>query len=361
MGKIVSLPARHTVDEIFDEVAKVRANLEAMQEQLERFVAQPQPPRTWVTIAYWNAEDPPEEVERRIAAACLRYEIVPSRLEGRLFLGNKITGSQRIAMIDRSGNVALDQKLLKEITQFIADNGIDVAIFDPFIAFHRVPESDNVAMEQVVRVFEDIACATDCCCELSQHTRKSGQGVQGELTADDSRGAGATVNAARSVRVLNRMNLEEAELPKIASEDRRHYLRVSRDKTNLAPPGKAHWIHLIDVELPNSDGVDHGDHVQAAESWDYPKPLDTVSTADMHWMRETVRQGDYRRDGRSTDWVGLPLADRLELDPYDDRKKITAILKVWFGNGVLTTENRKDKTRHGREFVIPGAWNDDET
>jgi DNA-directed RNA polymerase subunit H (RpoH/RPB5) len=56
----------------------------------------------------------------------------------------------------------------------------------------------------------------------------------------------AIVNAARSVRILNRMTAEEAKLPKIGAEDRRLNLRVSRDKVNLVPAGKAMWVHLVD-------------------------------------------------------------------------------------------------------------------
>ena len=83
MGKIVSLPPRHTVDEIFDEVRQVRANLEAMQEQLDRFVAQPQPERTWLTI---------EE-----AAALLHRTPQAIRFRCRRGLGVKIAGKWRIS------------------------------------------------------------------------------------------------------------------------------------------------------------------------------------------------------------------------------------------------------------------------
>ncbi len=316
------------------------------------------PPNAELKVCYWNAEDPPDEVERRIAAVCLRHAILPEWLKDRLFLGSKVAGDQRVAMLDRAGNVVLDRKLLALVTQFIGDNQIDCASFDPLIGFHKVPESDNVGMEQVVRAFEQIAVTTNSCIELSQHTRKS-QGQQ-EITTDDSRGAGAITNAARSVRIVNRMTADEAVMPKIAPEERRHYLRISRDKTNLAPPGKAAWLHLVSVELPNSDGGYPGDNVQAVESWSYPQPLDGVSTADMHWMRETVRQGDYRLDPRSPDWVGRPLADRLGLDADDpgDRHKLIIVLKTWLSNGVLTTETRKDKARREREFVTPGNWNE---
>jgi hypothetical protein len=320
------------------------------------------PPGGALRVAYWNAEDPEDEVERRVAATCLRHNIDPEALRGQLFLGSKITGRRRLASLDRVGNVASDDGILTQVTSFITDNRIDCAMFDPLIAFHRVPEGDNNAMEQVIKqAFEPIAVTTNCCVEISQHTRKSATSQQGEITVDDARGAGAIANAARSVRILNRMTAQEAELPKVEQEERRHYLRVSRDKTNLAPPGKATWIHLASVELPNGDDYRPGDRVQAAEPWDYPQPFDDITVSDMRWMRETVRKGDYRREARSPEWVGLPLIEHLGLDPDDtgDRKKVGAILKTWFANGVLATEERKDSKRRKKQFVVPGPWNEE--
>jgi hypothetical protein len=48
----------------------------------------------------------------------------------------------------------------------------------------------------------------------------------------------------------------------------------------------------------------------------------------------------------------------LDLDPDDeaDKKRIKAILKKWFANGVLTTAERKDEHRHAKKFVVPGNW-----
>src|SRR5262249_50725518 len=151
-------------------------------------------------------------------------------LRGRLFLGSKITGPRRLASLDNIGNVVFDDGILTEVATFIADNHIDCALFDPLIAFHRVPESNNNAMEEVIKqAFEPIALSCNCCVELPHHPRKSAASQQGEISVDDSRGAAAITNAARSVRVLNRMTVREAELPKIEPEERRHYLRVNRD------------------------------------------------------------------------------------------------------------------------------------
>ena len=123
-------------------------------------------------------------------------------------------------------------------------------------------------MEQVIKDgFGEIAARCDCCIELSQHTRKSTQGRQGELTADD-----------------------------------------------------------------------------------------------MRWIREQARQGNYRHDWRSPDWIGRPLAQRLNLDPDDDRdrKRLDAVLRVWIANGVLAIETRKDEARRDRQYIIPGQWKDEE-
>jgi hypothetical protein len=311
-------------------------------------------------VLYWNAEDPEDEVERRIAAICIHYQIDPPLLGGYLFLGSKIGNGERLAKVERkTGEVILNKPLFAAVEQFIADNKIDCVIFDPLIAFHAVPENDNSAMEKLIKAgFEQLATAQNCCVELSQHTRKN---TQGELTADDSRGASAITFAARSVRVVNRMTVAEADMPKIEPEERRHYLRVSRDKTNLAPPGKATWIHLVGVELPNGDGGLHGDNVQVATAWDYPQPFAGMSSDDMRFARDLVRNNpNFRADPRSPEWVGIPLAARLKLNPNNkgDRKRISAIIRTWVANKALAIELRRDEKRRKREFVVLGPWND---
>jgi hypothetical protein len=327
----------------------------------DRGLIGPAPIEGRVRVLYWNAEDPEEEVERRAAALCIHYQINQADLEGYLFLGSKIANGERLARLDRkTGEVILNAPLFDLVGRFIAEHKIDCAIFDPLIAFHAVPENDNGAMEKLVKSgFEQLAIAQNICVELSQHTRKS---TQGEITADDSRGAGATTFAARSVRVLNRMSERDAELPKIEPEERRHYLRVSRDKTNLAPPGKATWVHLVDVELPNGDGGYQGDHVQVATAWDYPQPFDGMNADDMRHVRDLVRTNpNYRYDPRSPDWLGVAVATRLKLNPTDkgDRKRIGAIIRAWIVNKALSVELRRDDSRHEREYMILGSWNDD--
>jgi hypothetical protein len=320
----------------------------------------PAPPAP-LRVAYWNAEDPDDEIERRIAAICLRYNIEPACLDNQLFLGSKITNNQRFAMLGKNGTVVFNEKILTQIVEFVHDSHINCIVFDPLIAFHKVPETSSM-MQEVIERFSAIAVMAKCCVELSQHTRKPPQGQQGELTADDSRGSGSIVFAARSVRLINRMTGAEAEMPKIKAQDRRRYLRINRDKTNLIPPSAATWIRLGSIDLPNGDNTRPGDNMQVAEPWEYPQAFDSVAEADMYCIRDLVRTNpNYLKNSRSPDWVGIPLAGRLQLDPDDpgDRKRLAEILRSWFDNRVLATEIRQNEHRHDREFVVPGPWNDE--
>ena len=75
------------------------------------------------------------------------------------------------------------------------------------------------------------------------------------MTTESSRGAKAKTDAARVVRVVNRMSKDEGE--KAGVENHRLYFRTYNDKANLAPPAdKSDWFELKSVDLGN--GPRHG-------------------------------------------------------------------------------------------------------
>jgi hypothetical protein len=320
-------------------------------------------PQKRLRVAYWNGEDPDDEILRRIAAICIRYDIDQHDLVNWLCLGGKLRMEQRLAWLGPTQQLVINTEVLMQIEKFIGDHGVDVVIFDPLVAFHRVREGFNELMEQMIQsTFGGLAERRDCCVELCQHTRKSMAGATGELGVDDSRGGSSITNAARSVRVLNRMSREEAKLPAISDDDRSQYLRVQRGKANMLPATKATWIKLGNQQLPNGPGGGPGDNVQVVEAWDYPQPFEGVTADDMRWVRDECRRSDYLKSARSPErWIGAALAQRLKLNVQNEahRKRLSAILKVWFENGVLSVIKKKDETRHEREYVVPGNWNED--
>ena len=309
-------------------------------------------PITRLRVWYWNAEDPKDEIVRRVVAICMHYKIDQKELEGSLFVDSGHEMPIRLAIEDH-GRVVIDDQVVRAISDSIEKNKIDAMIVDPFIAIHKVSENNNPSIDQVVKQLGWIANLRNCAIEIVHHVRKPSAG-QHDVTADDSRGGGAIVNAVRSCRVLNRMSNDEAERARVERDDRYRYIRVDSGKQNLAPPEKAKWRYLASICLPN------GDSVQVVECWQFPEAVQRGTAEDMEFIRLAVRDGAYRWDTRAKDWIGKVVADRLGLDPESraDKEDIKAFLSVCRKQGLIAVEERPDDKRRRREFVVsgPGKW-----
>jgi hypothetical protein len=305
------------------------------------------PLRVW----YWNGEDPKDEIVRRVVAICMHYKIDQKELEGSLFVDSGHEMPIRLAIEDH-GRVVIDDQVVRAISGSIEKNKIDVMIIDPFIAIHKVSENNNPNIDQVVKQLGWIANLRNCAIEIVRHVRKPSAG-QHDVTADDSRGGGAIVNAARSCRVLNRMSNDEAEKARIERDDRYRYIRVDSGKQNLAPPEKARWRYLASFCLPN------GDNVQVVECWQFPEAVQKGTEEDMHFIRLAVRDTAYRWDSRAREWIGYLVADRLglEVENKADKQDIKEFLGACVRKGIIAIEARLDADRKRRQFVVPGSSN----
>lgn len=185
------------------------------------------------TCWYVNLEDPLEELQRRIQAIALRYDLTASDFGGRLFLDSGRQQRIVVARDDRRNGIVINQPLVASVVDTITANRVDCWIIDPFISAHAVPENDNGAIDMVAKELAGIADVTNCAVEVVHHVRKSNGA---ELTVDDARGAVALIGAARSVRVINSMTADEAAKAGIDPAQRRLYFRIDNGKANLAPP-----------------------------------------------------------------------------------------------------------------------------
>ena len=204
--------------------------------------------RAW----YHNGEDNIQELNRRLGAICLHYGIPQEELSGWFFMtsGNEVP----LRVAKGYSELKIDAPLIKCIEGEIARNEIDIAILDPLVTLHGVPEQDNSKMDTVVRIFASIADAQDCAIELAHHTRKLAPGTT-DYTVDDMRGASAIKDAVRAARMLNQMREKDATDVGIPEHERTAYFRVDRVKGNNSPPRQAVWRRFVNVELPNTDEV----------------------------------------------------------------------------------------------------------
>src|SRR5262249_5366003 len=178
------------------------------------------PMRVW----YHNGEDNFLELQRRVAGICQHYDIPMTELEGWFFMtsGNEVP--LRVAEGYSQVRLQTDHRLVKCITEAIGDNKIDVAILDPLVTLHEVPENSPGQMDQVVRIFTRMADTQNCAIDLSHHTRKLAPGSNNDdVTVDDMRGAGAVKDAMRAVRMLNVMSPKDAENAGLMDLERTNY------------------------------------------------------------------------------------------------------------------------------------------
>jgi hypothetical protein len=203
----------------------------------------------------------------------------------------------------------------------------------------------------VAKEWARIADVCDCSINLVHHVRKQNGA---EVNAESSRGAVSLIGAARSVIVYNRMTREEAERANIPPDQTSFYFRMQSDKANLAPPEKADWCRMNNVDLSN------GDQVGVACPWQWPDLFEGVTTYHLKQAQSAIADGEWREDIRSAAWAGNPIAVVLGLNIENpaNRKKLASIIAEWVKNGALEIIEKPDSTRHIKRFVVVGVWAD---
>jgi AAA domain len=320
-------------------------------------------------IWYWNGEDPKDEIERRVVAIMKHYSVSATDIGDRLcFTSGRDDGMEIIISRQTKNETTIAKPVEEALTEALIKGKFDVLMLDPFVATHRVSENDNMAIDAIAKTLGRIADRANCAIELVHHVRKTNGA---EITHEEGRGASALVFAARSVRVLNPMSVEEAKKAKIEVEQKGFYFRSDIGKANLTPPSdKATWYTLKSVGIGNGGPIkfdaddfvevdpDGGDAVGVVTSWDWPEPLEGVEASDLKAAQNEIAKGQWRPGDRTNDWVGIPIAIALKLDRNNagDKHKIKGLIAIWTKTGALRVVAGQDKSRHSCEFVEVGEW-----
>ncbi len=321
----------------------------------------PHPLRVWL----WNGEDPREEVERRITAACLHYGITSEAISDRLCMDSGRDVPIKLAAMNGSG-VMVARPLADQLIAAIREAEIDVLIIDPFVTSHEVGENDNTAINAVVSEWRRIADEAGCAIELVHHVSKAGA-VNKDLDIYASRGAMALIDGVRSGRALVRMSEEEATRFGVEGDEATYFCVSGAGKANMAPPAKRVWRKMVSVSLGNGGGFwPEGDHVGVCTAWTPPDPMEGISTRDLQRVQEaiTLCHDAPRQNEQSSDWAGYVVAETLGMDVAPGankgertglqnaaRAKVRQMLKAWIASGALAIDSTEDK-RTGRDVKI---------
>jgi hypothetical protein len=322
--------------------------------------------RVW----YWNGEDPQEETERRVAAACQHYGISAEELDGWFFTDSGRDLPIDVASIKR-GEIVVDDALRDGIAAAITEAKIDWLILDPFIATHTVPENLNTEMKKAGKVFVDIADETNCAVEIVHHVTKS------NAIGDDSgiygaRGAGALIDLVRSARILKPMDADTAA--KLGIEDYEGTFSIAKGKANLAKKDQrvAAWRRMIGVGLPNGTEDLPGDDVGVCTAWTPPDVMEGLTAKDLRAVQMAINavSSPPKENERAADWVGYVVASTLGLDVGEGltkaernglqnagRAKVRAFLKAWAKSEALVSDTIHDSRRGcDVKVIVVGDW-----
>lgn len=309
--------------------------------------------RVWL----WNGEDPLDELERRISAACLHYDLDEGAIGDRLFVDSG-RDTRLVVMREVRRELVVAEPIVESVEREIMTKKIDVLIVDPFVTTHEVTENDNGAIARVAYLWAGIADRTGCAVLLVHHARKTNGG---EVTAEDSRGGVALVGAARIVRVLNPMTVAEAQEFGVPGDERPSLVRIGDGKANLARRSdRGVWFKLRSVPLGNGRGdLDIGDEVGVATAWSPPSrdEITALSPAEVGAIQDEVRDGEYRLSDISPKWIGNAVSVALAIEAREPgaRRRIKDIVKRLIADGHLTIVKRLDSSRKLKDFVEVGA------
>ena len=135
------------------------------------------PPQATLPRLVLVREDPLEEIERRILAACAHYGITQADLDGWLFVNSGREDKIIIATQTKSGTI-ITAPTVDALKTEIRAKQIDVLAIDPFVLSHQVSENDNMAIASVANSWAAIADGTEAAVALPiipQDRRTGGQ------------------------------------------------------------------------------------------------------------------------------------------------------------------------------------------
>lgn len=296
-------------------------------------------PKQRERVVYFNAEDPLEEIERRVLALVQHHDIPQEELVGWLYLAS---GRETELILSTGEDGDIVEPVFELIEKFAAEIQPGVFAFDPLANMTDSPETNDV-FRRLGKRLSRLADALNCSIEIVHHTRKL-NGKEAEI--EDSRGGGALIGAVRSGRVLNPMTAEDAA--KAGLDTHIDHFRIeAAGKNNLARAAeRATWLRRVDVELAN------GEHVAAVEPWEWPDAFDGVTPDDARKVQIAIDalEEPPRANVQSATWAGITVARVLGMDADDkaDRSRINSMLKAWIKTDVLSVVEVRD-TRNGRD------------
>jgi hypothetical protein len=300
-----------------------------------------------VNVAVLNLEDPLHELDRRLAAICMRHKVCETEIAGRIFLHSNDDGAITMGAMSDDGFEVIhpdEGALVEEIKA----NDIGLLIVDPYAESHTLEENSNSHMVAAAAAWRRLARATDCAVLLVHHVRKGPA-----IDIDAARGAKGLTDSARVGLLLSPMTEAESEEMKVPPEQRWQYVRLDNAKANLAPrANRAPWYRLAQEDLRNGTPVyPNGDKVAVVVAWKPPDTFAGTTPAELNAALDIIAAGpspdslySASKRGGSSRWAGTILQDECAMS----EGQAANVINSWLHSGLLVKTVYRDK-KEGRD------------
>jgi hypothetical protein len=313
-------------------------------------------------VAILSYEDKKLEWQRRIAAACMEYDLDYREVIANCRFVTKPRERVSLASMVNNKIISPDGDALIEELKAM---GAVLLIIDPLNHAHRLDDGNNNAqMARVAAEADRIATESNSAVLVLHHLRKGNVG-----DPDDIMGATSVRATFRSNRILAKMIKQDAGSFSVSERDRWRYSRISGSKDNFAPPpDKAIWYRLASRLLGNmTERYPQGDSIQVTTRWEPPKLFDGLDLETLDSIFEAIRIGPQpdpedpekapppffspMRQSKKW-WIGNIIAD-VTTKPAPAAARVVA---AWIKSGVLVQDTyENDKRENAYKVTLDEA------
>ncbi|OSI68690.1 AAA family ATPase [Bradyrhizobium canariense] len=324
-------------------------------------------------VFLFNQEDELAELKRRLAALMTQFDVGwPDLLiAGRPALAMASGADKALMFARKDGEHVIRSRDAIDVEAFIKENGIGLAIFDPFVELHPVDENNNVEIAAVGRIFRRIAVNGRCGVVLAHHTRKPPNAANRDSYAGDmdaARGAGALNGVARMGATLYGIDVATAKKYGIRDEEKHRYIRFDDGKANMSLlSGEPRFFRREGVVIGGPGGEEVGVLVPVKLS--RTKTSAETTSDENARIRDAVASLLRTADGRrmtvktvADELIDTGLAELVS--PEALRKRLGRMFEQpqHYENGdQVRSENAREKGKQGRALQLVLDIADNET
>jgi hypothetical protein len=307
--------------------------------------------RVWRTgpVAIISYEDDEDEWHRRIAAACIHFDIDYDTVMQSIYFIRRRGGRVVFAQRHLTGDTLFPDG--EAIIRHLRRIGAVLLIIDPFNNAHAMDDgNNNVAIARVADEISRIAREAAIAALVLHHLRKGSNG-----SLDDLMGATSLRANFRACRILARMTPDEASALNLSPNEAWRHLRIAGTKANYAPPpDKATWFRLESVSLGNpADIYTEGDEVGVATPWQPPSAFEGIHLATLSRIFDRLRGEPEPGWFYSTrPRAKFPAKSVIVEEAGKSPEQAATVLKAWEENGVFTTCGYKTPNRDDGSRIV---------